>query len=101
MNAGYIEEGSRLTVEYGDASVVARGEAALDGDWLGLHDIQVDPSQRRQRHATRVIADLLDWGASRGATTAWLHVETDNDAGLATYGRLGFVTHHTNRYLRG
>ena len=99
--ACYIEEGCRLTVEYGDESVVARGGAALDGDWLGLHDLVVDPSHRRQGLATRVLAELLDWGASRGATTAWLHVETDNEAGLATYERLGFVTHHTNRYLSG
>jgi len=101
LNAGYIEDGHRLTVEYGDESVIARGEAALDGDWLGLHDLVVDPSHRRQGLGTRVLAELLDWGASQGATTAWLHVETDNDAGLATYERLGFVTHHTNRYLSG
>jgi GNAT superfamily N-acetyltransferase len=96
-----VESGSGCVVEYGDESVLARGEAALDGDWLGLHGLVVEPSHRRQGLATRVIADLLDWGASLGATTAWLHVETDNHAGLATYARLGFVTHHTNRYLGG
>jgi ribosomal protein S18 acetylase RimI-like enzyme len=98
--ACYIEEGAngvRVSLEEGTAS----GRAALDGDWLGLHDLLVDPSHRRQGLGTRVIAELLDWGASRGATTAWLHVETDNEAGLATYERLGFVTHHTNRYLSG
>lgn len=95
------ESGSTCLVEYGDASVIARGGAALDGDWLGLHDLVVDQSHRRQGLGTQVIAELLDWGASQGATTAWLHVETDNHAGLATYERLGFVTHHTNRYLSG
>ncbi|CAA9385547.1 MAG: Histone acetyltransferase HPA2 and related acetyltransferases [uncultured Nocardioides sp.] len=95
------EDGRRCRVEYGDSTVVARGEAALDGDWLGLHAILVDESHRRQGLGTRVVADLLDWGASLGATTAWLHVETGNDAGLAAYERLGFVTHHTNRYLVG
>lgn len=96
-----LESGSSVVVEYGDASVLARGEAALDGDWLGLHSLEVDPAHRRQGLGTRVIAELLDWGASLGASTAWLHVETGNHAGLATYGRLGFVTHHTNRYLIG
>lgn len=95
------ESGSTCLVEYGEASVIARGEAALDGDWLGLHNLLVDPAHRREGLGTQVIAELLDWGASLGASTAWLHVETDNHAGLAAYGRLGFVTHHTNRYLSG
>ena len=77
----------------------ARGRAALDGDWLGLHALHVDPGQRRRGLATTVVAGLLVWGAERGATTAWLHVESDNHAGLALYGRLGFRTHHTYRYL--
>ncbi len=96
-----MESGSSCVVEYGDESVIARGEAALDGDWLGLHSLVVDPSHRRQGLGTAVMAELLDWGASLGATTAWLHVETDNEVGMAAYRRLGFVTHHTNRYLIG
>ena len=98
--ACYIDEGANaIRVSLGEGT--ASGRAALDGDWLGLHDLVVDPSHRRRGLGTRVLAELLDWGASRGATTAWLHVETDNEAGLATYERLGFVTHHTNRYLSG
>ena len=100
LTACYIEEGPHHVEVIRDGGT-ATGRAALDGDWLGLHGLVVDPSHRRRGLATRVIADLLDWGASRGASTAWLHVETDNHAGLATYGRLGFVTHHTNRYLIG
>ena len=95
-----IEEAAdrvRVSLDGGTAT----GEAALDGDWLGIHDVAVDPAHRRQGLATRVLAELLDWGASQGATTAWLHVETDNHAGMATYERIGFVTHHTNRYLIG
>jgi ribosomal protein S18 acetylase RimI-like enzyme len=93
------ETGSSCVVELVDQTVVARGEAYVDGDWVGLHTVEVDIARRRQGLGTAVIADLLDWGASLGATTAWLHVEVDNAAALATYGRLGFVTHHTNRYL--
>ncbi len=94
---------TRLRLEYIDptGTVFARGEAAVDGDWVGLQGIEVDPTRRRQGVATAVIADLLDWGASLGAITAWLHVETDNPASIAVYERLGFVTHHTTRYLRG
>ena len=85
----------------GPGGEVARGDATLDGDWLGLHDVVVDPAQRRRGHARAVLDALLEWGAERGATTAWLHVETDNEAGLALYDGLGFTTHHTCRYLRG
>ncbi len=91
------EEGSRIEVVLGAG--VARGRAALDGDWVGVHSIEVDPAHRRRGLATVVLAELLDWAASRGATTAWLHVEIDNAGAIALYERLGFDTHHTTRYL--
>ncbi|WP_082587567.1 GNAT family N-acetyltransferase [Nocardioides sp. Soil774] len=75
------------------------GEASLDGDWLCLHSLHVRPEDRRRGLATGVVAELLDWGAARGARTAWLHVEGDNTAARALYDRLGFRTHHLNRYL--
>ena len=49
--------------------------------------------------ASAVMAALLDWGASRGATTAYLQVLSDNAPALALYDRLGFETHHAYRYL--
>ncbi len=76
----------------------ARGEAALDGDWIGVHGIEVDPAHRRQGLATAVLAELLEWGAEQGATTVWLHVETDNAPGLAWYDALGLAVHHTCCY---
>jgi GNAT superfamily N-acetyltransferase len=98
-DARLTDDGSTCRVEVGDGPAVAVGEAFLDGDWVGLHTVEVDPTRRREGLGTAVIADLLDWGGSLGATTAWLHVEMGNDAALATYDRLGFVTHHSNRYL--
>jgi N-acetylglutamate synthase len=77
----------------------ARGRAALDGDWIGLHTVEVHLDHRRRGLATRVIVELLGWAASLGATTAWLHVETHNVAAIGLYERLGFRTHHTARYL--
>ncbi len=97
MTPRYLEEGGRLEVVLGDGT--ARGRAALDTDWVGLHSIEVDPARRRRGLATVVLAELLDWAASHGATTAWLHVETDNPGAIALYERHGFVTHHTSRYL--
>ncbi len=77
----------------------ATGRGVLSGDWLLIESVQVDPSHRRRGLATAVLAEVLDWGASLGATTALLHVEADNPGAIALYERHGFVTHHTNRYL--
>jgi ribosomal protein S18 acetylase RimI-like enzyme len=77
----------------------AVAEAAVDGDWLGVHDVQVAPDHRRRGLARAVIGALLDRGAEQGATTLWLHVETDNEPAIALYESLGLAVHHGCRYL--
>ncbi|MDQ6525690.1 GNAT family N-acetyltransferase [Nocardioides sp. LHD-245] len=77
---------------------LAEARAGVDGDWVGLHGLTVDPAHRRRGLATTVVLALLDWAAEQGAMTAWLHVETDNPDGRAFWEALGFVTHHTCRY---
>lgn len=79
----------------------ASGRGVLSGDWLLVESLAVDPAVRRRGLATAVLAEVLDWGAALGATTALLHVETPNTGAIALYERHGFVTHHTNRYLVG
>ena len=78
---------------------VATGLAAYDADWVGFRGIEVAPEARRRGLGLAVMAALLDWGASRGATTAYLQVLDGNEPALALYERLGFVTHHAYRYL--
>jgi ribosomal protein S18 acetylase RimI-like enzyme len=97
MTPRYQEIGDQVRVTLGDG--LATGDATYADDWLGLHGVEVDPAHRRRGLAHAVIAALLDWGAERGATTAWLHVETVNAPAITLYERLGFVTHHTCRYL--
>jgi ribosomal protein S18 acetylase RimI-like enzyme len=100
--AGPPPDGVRLTEDGRQAESElegASGRAVLDGDWLGLHGLTVPEEQRRRGLGTGVVAGLLEWGAERGATTAWLHVEVDNEPGLALYAGLGFRAHHTCRYL--
>lgn len=77
---------------------LAEGRARLDGDWLGIHGLSVDPGHRRRGLASAVLAELLDWGAEQGALTVWLHVETANPEGRAFWDALGFAPHHTCRY---
>ena len=78
---------------------IAVGSAVLDRDWLGIHGLSVDAAYRRRGLATAMMAELVEWGAERGARTVWLHVESDNAPALALYERLGFSEHHAVRYL--
>lgn len=78
---------------------LAEAQATLDGDWLGIYGVTVDPGHRRRGLAGDVLAELLDWGAEQGATTVWLHVETANPGGLALWDALGLAPHHVMRYL--
>lgn len=83
-----------------DAPAVAKGRAAYSDDWVGITDIEVAQSHRRRGLAFAVVGALLEWGAERGATTAYVQTRGDNAAALALYERLGFRTHHSYRYLR-
>ena len=86
------------SIEAGEGRV-AEAQATLDDDWLGIYGLTVDPRNRRRGLAGAVLAELLGWGTERGALTVWLHVETANEPGLAFWDALGFVPHHTCRYL--
>ncbi|GAB7005123.1 GNAT family N-acetyltransferase [Nocardioides sp. AN3] len=108
LPADVTADGPRVTVTItadgdvgGDVGgdVVARGEAGVDHDWLGIHNLAVEPAYRRRGLAGAALREALAWGAEQGATTAWLHVQTDNDPALALYDRLGFAIHHSCRYL--
>ena len=81
-------------VRTGDGRVVATGTAAYEDDWVGFRGIEVDPDQRGRGFGLLVMAALLDWGAERGATTAYLQVLDDNPRAFALYDGLGFTVHH-------
>lgn len=95
-DATYDEEGDLVTVRLDDR---ASGVASYADDWVGFRSIEVDPAHRRRGLGRAVMAALLEWGAERGATTAYLQVLGDNAPALAMYEQLGFATHHAYRYL--
>ena len=95
-DADYEEDGDQVTVRLDDR---ASGIAAYAADWVGIRNVAVAPEHRRQGLGLAVMAALLEWGAERGATTAYLQVLGDNAPAIAMYERLGFVTHHAYRYL--
>ncbi len=82
-----------------DGRLLASGVAAYADDWVGFRTIEVDPAERGRRLGLLVMAELLEWGAERGATTAYLQVLGDNARAHALYDGLGFVEHHRYRYL--
>ena len=92
----YDEAGDLVTARIGDR---ASGVAAYADDWVGFRSIHVAPGYRRQGLALAVMDALLEWGAERGATTAYLQVLGDNVPATTLYAQLGFETHHAYRYL--
>lgn len=99
VDAALDESPGSVVVTVGAGAATGRG--VLSGDWLLVESLVVAEAERRRGLATAVLAEVLDWGAALGATTALLHVETPNAGAIALYERHGFVTHHTNRYLVG
>lgn len=95
------EDGDRAVAEVADDAGVriGRGAAVLDGDWLAIHDLAVDPEHRRRGLARALLAELVSWSAERGARTVWLHVELANTPARELYERIGFIEHHRCRYL--
>ena len=106
---GVVPPEVEVVVEYVDGQAVAHvvesgtqvasGIAAFDRDWVGFRSVTVNPEHRRRGLGLAVMDALLDWGAERGATTAYIQVLGDNAPALALYERLGFREHHRYRYL--
>ena len=78
---------------------VARG--ALAQGWLGVTAVTVADQHRRQRHGTRLMAELATWAEQRGASAIYLQVAADNDPALRLYMQMGFHHHHDYRYRIG
>jgi len=96
-----VVDGEVVFASVGGAAV-GRGAVttAPDGTlWLGISAVHVDSAHRRRGHARTLCRALIDWGARRGATRAYVQVLSDNAAAIALYSRLGFVLHHHHRYV--
>lgn len=80
---------------------LAIGRAALASGtcpWVGLAGIETAPTARRRGLARLILRTLLAWAAEQGAEHAMLEVHRTNDAALALYRQLGFVTAHEYHY---
>ena len=74
------------------------GPESNGAHWAGLTAIEVAPAYRRRGLAAAVTTALIAHAAQRGADRVFLQVEDDNEAALALYRRLGFITHHGYHY---
>ncbi len=81
----------------GELAAIARGH--VSGPWLGIAAVWTAPEHRRRGLATASMRALGHWGARGGARNAYLQVARDNAGAHDAYGRLGFVRHHSYRYL--
>lgn len=95
-----MESGEHVAFARVGDPVVAIGRGVVNRDWMGLQAVEVAPTHRRQGLATLIVEALLEFGAERGAMSAYLQTLPDNTAALGLYERYGFVTHHSYRYLR-
>jgi N-acetylglutamate synthase len=81
-----------------DGRIVAVGRGAVDGEWLGVMAVEVDPAHRRHGLAAAVMAALWRWGAGHGATRSYLQVMADNVPARTLYEQLGYWVHHEYHY---
>jgi N-acetylglutamate synthase len=87
------------TVRDDSGAVLARGRAALHGDWVGVSSLATREDARRTGLGTAVLRSLLEWGAERGATTTYLQVTVANTAAQELYQAHGYEVHHRYDYL--
>ena len=78
----------------------ASGICVRDGELAGLFEIATAGASRRKGHGRRLVQSALKWAKLRGAGTAWLQVEADNEPALALYRSLGFREAYRYHYRR-
>lgn len=81
-----------------DGRVVAVGRGAVDGEWLGVMAVEVEPSYRGRGLAGAVMSALWRWGAAHGAVRSYLQVTVGNAPAVALYETLGYWVHHDYHY---
>lgn len=75
-----------------DGTPAGVGLGVYERGWVGVFSMATRPEHQRQGIATSILQRLAVWGAEQQASQLYLQVFSQNEAGLATYGRLGFTT---------
>ncbi len=73
-----------------DEQIVGCGLGVVEGKFIGLYDIVIDKQYRNKGYGEKMIENILRWGRSKGAETAYLQVLTENAPANRLYEKLGF-----------
>jgi ribosomal-protein-alanine N-acetyltransferase len=73
-----------------DRRAVAFGNYWLVADEVHLLNIASHPEHRRQGHASRLLAHIIEFGRSRACRVVTLEVRRSNAAAIRLYRRFGF-----------
>ena len=77
---GSIEPETGLFVLEDGGRPLATAICVHDGDLAGLFEVATLGCERGKGYGRRVVQSALKWAAGRGARSAWLQVEADNEA---------------------
>ena len=81
-----------------NGQLLACGQFAREGEFVGLYDVFTAPEVRGQGLAKTLCAQLLHCATSQGAHTAYLQVDAANAPAIAVYRTLGFVHGYDYHY---
>ena len=70
--------------------IIGCGLGVLQGGYLGIFDIVINPDHRGKGFGRLLMQALLAWGQGHQAHTAYLQVMCNNEPALHLYGKLGF-----------
>ena len=82
----------------GTDEVLACGQFAREGAFVGLYDVFTHASVRGRGIASLLCERLLAISSKQGARIGYLQVEADNQPALAVYRRLGFAEGYQYHY---
>jgi ribosomal protein S18 acetylase RimI-like enzyme len=74
------------------------GLGVLEGKFVGIFDLVVDPEYRRLGLGNKLVNSIMDWGVKSSAETAYLQVFTNNHPALNLYRKMGFAEQYEYWY---
>ena len=81
-----------------DGRPVACGQATLERELAGVYDMVTADDMQGRGLGTLIVAELLTWAWTHGASHAYLQVNDDNAPARTLYRKFGFATAYEYHY---